>query len=69
MLIAEGRVLELWIGTGLHLPPYDAPKATNAIGVAPFPEPRALAQLEWRDIPTVPRFVGWREWGRGEINL
>ena len=40
---AEGRVLEIGIGSGLNLPHYDAERVTHLFGLEPSPEMRQIA--------------------------
>ena len=40
---AEGRVLEIGIGSGLNLPHYDAARVTHLFGLEPSPEMRQIA--------------------------
>jgi ubiquinone/menaquinone biosynthesis C-methylase UbiE len=41
---AQGRVVEIGIGTGLNLPFYDARKVTGLIGIEPAAQMRAMAR-------------------------
>lgn len=44
--LAEGRVLEIGIGTGLNLPFYDASRVTHICGVDPATEMHAMAKRQ-----------------------
>ena len=55
--LAEGRVLEVGIGSGLNLPFYDADKVTEVVGLDPSNELIAIAQRAAASLPFGVRFV------------
>jgi ubiquinone/menaquinone biosynthesis C-methylase UbiE len=56
--LAEGRVLEIGIGSGLNLPYYDAAKVTKLWGLDPSPELTKLAQKAARAVSFEVEFIG-----------
>jgi ubiquinone/menaquinone biosynthesis C-methylase UbiE len=49
--VAQGRVLEVGIGSGLNLPYYDVGKVTKLWGLDPSPEMRTMAENAARSVP------------------
>ena len=49
--LAEGRVLEIGIGSGLNLPFYDAAKIETVIGLDPAEEMLSMARRRSADLP------------------
>jgi ubiquinone/menaquinone biosynthesis C-methylase UbiE len=49
--LAQGRVLEVGIGSGLNLPYYDDGKVTMLWGLDPSPEMRGMAEKAARSVP------------------
>jgi ubiquinone/menaquinone biosynthesis C-methylase UbiE len=56
--LAEGRVLEIGIGSGLNLPYYDAAKVTRLWGLEPSPELTKRAQRAARPVGFEVEFIG-----------
>lgn len=48
--LAEGRVLEIGMGSGLNLPFYDAAKVSHVWGLEPSPEMRERAKRRAKDL-------------------
>ena len=55
--LAEGRVLEIGIGSGLNLPHYDATKVTRVIGLDPAPEMLVRARRRAEQAPFEVEFL------------
>ncbi len=55
--IAEGRVLEIGIGSGLNLPIYDASRVSHVWGLDPSRDMWALARERAEDLPFSVEFV------------
>lgn len=49
--LAQGKVLEVGIGSGLNLPFYDPAKITKVWGLEPSPEMSAMAAMAAREVP------------------
>jgi ubiquinone/menaquinone biosynthesis C-methylase UbiE len=49
--LAQGRVLEIGIGSGLNFPYYDASKVTKVWGLDPSPELTKMAEAAARGLP------------------
>jgi ubiquinone/menaquinone biosynthesis C-methylase UbiE len=56
--LAEGRVLEIGIGSGLNLPYYDATNVTKLWGLDPSPELTKRAQIAARAVSFEVEFIG-----------
>ena len=56
--IAEGRVLEIGIGSGLNLPYYDAAKVTRLWGLDPSPELTRRAERAARSVSFEVELIG-----------
>jgi len=56
--LAEGRVLEFGIGSGLNLPLYDPARVVRVIGVDPAPEMLARARRRATGLPFTVELVG-----------
>ena len=55
---AEGRILEIGIGSGLNLPFYDAAKVERVWGLDPSAELRVYAEKEAAQVPFDVEFIG-----------
>jgi ubiquinone/menaquinone biosynthesis C-methylase UbiE len=55
--LAEGRVLEIGVGSGLNLPHYDATKVTKIWGLDPSPEMTRMARQAARSSPIDVEFI------------
>lgn len=55
---AEGRILEIGIGSGLNLAYYDPAKVDKVWGLDPSAELRAYAEKEAADVPFDVEFIG-----------
>jgi SAM-dependent methyltransferase len=56
--LAEGRVLEIGIGTGLNLPHYDTTRVTKLWGLDPSPEMRKLTEKAAESVPLDVELIG-----------
>lgn len=56
--MAEGRILEIGIGTGLNLDYYDPSKVEKVIGLDPSEESWRIAGKRARDLPFDVEFIG-----------
>ena len=56
--LAQGRVLEIGIGSGLNLPYYDAGKVTRVWGLEPSPEMTRMAEKAARSVGFDVEFIG-----------
>jgi ubiquinone/menaquinone biosynthesis C-methylase UbiE len=56
--LAEGRVLEIGIGTGLNLPHYDATRVTKLWGLDPSPEMQKLTRKAAESVPLDVELIG-----------
>jgi ubiquinone/menaquinone biosynthesis C-methylase UbiE len=56
--LAEGRVLEIGIGSGLNLPYYDTTRVTKVWGLDPSPEMQKLAEQAARSAPFDVELIG-----------
>ncbi len=56
--LAEGRVLEIGIGSGLNLPFYDPNRIEKVWGLDPSPEMTRMAQKRARDVRFPLEFIG-----------
>jgi len=55
---ANGRVLEVGIGSGLKLPCYDGTKLSKVWGLDPSPEMNQIAAQAVADLPFEVEFIG-----------
>jgi len=55
---AQGRVLEIGIGSGLNLPFYDAARVSRVWGLDPSPEMTRLAERAGRSLPFQLEIIG-----------
>lgn len=55
---AQGRVLEIGIGSGLNLPFYDSTKVSKVWGLDPAPEMTRMAERSARRLPFEVEFIG-----------
>ena len=56
--LAEGRVLEIGIGTGLNLPHYDTTRVTKLWGLDPSQEMRKLTEKAAESVPLDVELIG-----------
>jgi len=56
--LAEGRVLEIGIGSGLNVPYYDETRVTKLWGLDPSPEMQKLAEQAARSAPFEVELIG-----------
>ena len=56
--LAQGRILEVGIGSGLNLPLYDPAKVSKVWGLDPAAEMLALTQVARQSVPFEVEFIG-----------